>query len=112
MILSSQSLFPQYKTSNSCLCVDGYCTNQGLIYPKSQEERLNYNDLMKTGFPGVKKIFVTGNHDVGFQDDISRLLNLGSWNKGISKKSFEAAERLIGPAWNFFKIKNFNLLIQ
>ncbi len=85
--------------------------NQGLIYPESQEERLDYNDLIRTGFLGVKKIFVTGNHDVGFQDNISRLFNLGSWNKGISKKSFEVAERLIGPAWNFFKIKNFNLLI-
>ena len=87
--------------------------NQGLISPEARKERLSYNELMDETFPDkrIKKKFVWGNHDVGFQDDISRLFNLGSWNKGISKKSFKTAEKLIGPAWDFFKVSDFNVLM-
>ena len=87
--------------------------NQGLVFPEARRERLVYNELIDETFPGkkAKKKFIWGNHDIGFQDSISRLFNLGSWNKGISKKSFKAAERLIGPAWDFFKVKNCNFLM-
>jgi len=87
--------------------------NQGLISLEARKERLAYNELIDKTFQGErkKKKFIWGNHDVGFQDSISRLFNLGSWNKGISKKSFKAAEELIGPAWDFFKINDFNFLV-
>jgi len=88
-----------------------YC--QGLISPEARRERLAYNKLIEEAFPDkkLKKKFVWGNHDVGFQYDITRLFNLGVWSKGISRKSFKAAEELIGPTWEFFKVKNFNLLV-
>lgn len=85
--------------------------NQGLVSPETQDERRRYNETINTVFPGMKKNFVWGNHDVGFQNTISKMFNLGYWSRGISKRSFNAAEGLIGPAWNLFKIKGFNFLI-
>jgi len=87
--------------------------NQGLITLASQEERIEYNRLLKERFKEKvdKRVFVHGNHDLGFQNKISKFFNFGEYQKGISKKSFEKAKELIGPPWQFFKVGRFNFLV-
>jgi len=84
--------------------------NQGLVSSGARKERREYNEKINTVFSGMKKRSVWGNHDVGFQDWFTKILNLG-WSEGISIKSFNAAEEMTGPAWDIFKIKKFNFLI-
>jgi hypothetical protein len=87
--------------------------NQGLITDEARQERLAYNQLINNSFSdnGLEKKFLWGNHDTGFQDKLTKIFNLGYWSKGMSKESFQEAERLIGPAWDTFEVEGFIFLL-
>jgi len=87
--------------------------NQGLVTEEAIQERLAYNQLIKDNFSdrGLKKKFLWGNHDTGFQDKLTKIFNLGYWSKGMSKESFLKAEELIGPPWGAFEAEGFTFLL-
>lgn len=87
-------------------------TNQrGIITDKAMKERLRYREIIDEFFPKTEKRFLWGNHDTGFYSKSTSIFSLGSQIGYMDKKSYNLAEKIIGPPWGSFRLDNFVFLL-
>lgn len=87
----------------------------GLGNDKAMNLWLEYNKRVVEAFEkrGIKVYSLVGNHDLGYQSFIGKIIRLGNWGKGLTRKSFERGREVIGKGetWKKFEHKGCTFVL-
>lgn len=80
----------------------------GMITSKSQRECLHVLKMLNICLGNISRTFVLGDHETGYRFNVSGNIGLkvGTEQGGVSVHSIEIAERLLGPSFGSFVVKN------